>query len=90
MTSSNPQPAVNMTGIEHLAWSTRKKVNDDGVFIVTKFSFEAEPNAEQIRTLHNLLKNGGPLTASFRSPALQMDMELKLIEEEKSKELGER
>ncbi len=84
----NAQPLVSMSDIEHLVWATRKKVVDDEVCVVTKFTFEAEPTADQLHTIHNLLKNGGPLSITFRSPKLQLKMDLGEIAESKGK-LGE-
>lgn len=77
-------PNVSISDIEHLAWATRKKIVEQEVCIETVFGFEAEPTADQLRTLHNLLKNGGPLSVTFRSPKLQMEMELKDISEKKA------
>lgn len=79
-----PEPTVGMLGIEHLAWSTRKKTVDDEVCVVTKFSFEAQPSADDLHTLHNLLRNGGPLKVTFYSPKLQMEMDLDQITKTKA------
>lgn len=76
-------PAVNMANIEGLGWATKKKIKDDQICVVTKFSFEAESSADALHTLHNLLKNGGPLTVTFRSPGLQMELDLQHIQETK-------
>lgn len=84
----NQTPVISMSDIEHLSWATRKKVVEQEVCVVTKFAFEAEPTADAIRTLHNLLKYGGPLTITFRSPKLQMEMDLEQIAKSKA-ELGE-
>ena len=83
------EPLVSMRDIERLAWHTSKKVKDGDVAIVTKFGFEAEPTADQLKILHLLLQNGGPLSVTFRSPKIQMELELESIEQSKA-EAGER
>lgn len=88
MPDQKMEPLFSMRDIEKLGWSTRKVVKDDEVAIVTKFGFEAEPTADQLRTLHNLLQYGGPLSVTFRSPKIQMEMELEGIGEGKA-EAGE-
>lgn len=72
----DPRPQVTMRDIEHLSWATKKKIVDEEVCVVTRVAFEAEPTGEQIGILHNLLKGGGPLTVTFTSPQLMMDLEL--------------
>ena len=88
MADQQMEPLFSMRDIEKLGWSTRKVVKDNDVAIVTKFGFEAEPTADQLRTLHNLLKHGGPLSVTFRSPKIQMELELEGIEQSKA-EAGE-
>jgi hypothetical protein len=90
MVTPNPSeaPMVSLADIEGLNWANRKKVKDDEPVIVTKFSFEAEMTGDQARRIHNLAKGGGPLTVVFRSPKLQMEMDLQGIQKEKA-DLGE-
>jgi len=77
----DPRPQVNIQSIEKLSWSTRKKIVDEEPCVVTKFSFEGEPTADQLRTLHTLLKSGGSLTVTITSPQLMMDLQVKEVEE---------
>ena len=84
MPGEKMEPLFSMRDIEKLGWSTRKVVKDADVAIVTKFNFEAEPTADQLRTLHLLLKHGGPLSVTFRSPKIQMELELESINKEKA------
>jgi hypothetical protein len=76
----DPRPQVNIGSIEKLGWSTRKKIVDEQPVVVTKFSFEGEPTADQLRTLHALLKDGGALTVTITSPQLVMDLQVKEAE----------
>lgn len=81
----DPRPQVTMRGIEHLGWATKKKLVDEEISVVTRIGFEAEATGEQMKILHNLLNGGGPLTVTFTSPQLMMDMELKETQEKSEK-----
>lgn len=81
-----PRPQVNIRDIEGLTWSTKKKVVKEEASVVTRFSFEAEITSDQSATLHMLLKQGGPLTASFTSPQLLLDLQAKDADKKPEKE----
>lgn len=77
---------VSINSIERLTLTTTKQTVDEAPTLVTKFSFQAEPTADQLRTLLALLKDGGPLNVKVWSPQLRMNLEIKQIEEQKARE----